>query len=157
MSLSFCTECRKMVECKIEKKKITEYLRGSYYTYNGEIATCNKCGAEVYIPEILDGNMEKLYSEYRKKNGILNKEEIKLIPEKYQISNENISLILGWKRETFARYYDGKTQSKRYSDILEIILKNPEEYLKILEKNKSILKEIEYIKSKEATTMHISK
>ena len=103
-----------MVECKIEKKKITEYLKGCYYTYNGEIATCNKCGAEVYIPEILDGNMEKLYSEYRKKNGILNKEEIKLIPEKYQISNENISLILGWKRETFARYYDGKTPSKRY-------------------------------------------
>lgn len=59
MSLSFCTECRKMVECKIEKKKITEYLKGCYYTYNGEIATCNKCGAEVYIPEILDGNMDK--------------------------------------------------------------------------------------------------
>lgn len=156
MCLSFCTECRRMVEYKIEQKKITEYLRGSYYTYNGEIATCNECGAEVYIPEILDGNMKKLYSEYRKENGILNKEEIKLIPEKYQISNENLSLILGWEKGIFDRYYNGKTPSKRYSDILEKILKNPEKYLEILEKNKSRLKESEYIKSKEAVLLYIN-
>ena len=150
MSFSFCEECRKMVEYKIERKEITEYLKGSFYTYNGEIATCNECGAEVYVPEVLDGNMEKLYSEYREKNGILDKEEIKLIPQKYQISKKKLSLMLGWGEATFTRYYDGKTPSKRYSKTLEKILKNPDEYLKILEENKEKLKSSEYLKSKEA-------
>ncbi len=58
--------------------------------------------------------------------------------------------MLGWGEATFTRYYDGKTPSKRYSKTLEKILKNPDEYLKILEENKEKLKSSEYLKSKEA-------
>lgn len=94
--------------------------------------------------------MKKLYDEYRKEEDILSAEEIREIPEMYNISKKKLSKILGWGDNTFSRFYDGKTPSKRYSDILKELKENPTRYLDILEVNKELIKQKEYQKSKEA-------
>lgn len=146
----FCTECREFVNYNVEEKEVTEELKGKEYTYIAEITTCPICGEEVYVGEIDDRNMKKLYDEYRKEEGILSVDEIREIPEMYDISKKKLSKVLGWGDNTFSRYYDGKTPSKRYSDILKELKENPISYLEILEKSKVLIKEKEYQKSKEA-------
>ena len=150
MKKIFCTECREFIEYNIEEKEVTEELKGKEYTYIAEVTTCPICGEEVYVGEIDDRNMKKLYDEYRKEEGILSAEEIREIPKMYNISKKKLSKILGWGDNTFSRFYDGKTPSKRYSDILKELKENPTIYLDILEVNKELIKQKEYQKSKEA-------
>lgn len=52
------------------------------------------------------------------------------------MSEIELSQRLGWKDDTLSRYYDGKTQSKRYSDMLRDLRESPVEYLNILENSK---------------------
>ena len=150
MKKIFCTECREFIEYNIEEKEVTEELKGKEYTYIAEVTTCPICGEEVYVGEIDDRNMKKLYDEYRKEEGILSVDEIREIQEMYGISKKKLSKVLGWGDNTFSRYYDGKIPSKRYSDILKELKENPISYLEILEKSKVLIKEKEYQKSKEA-------
>ena len=117
---------------------------------NTLVTTCPICGEEVYVGEIDDRNIRKLYDEYRKEEGILSTDEIREIPEMYNISKKKLSKILGWGDNTFSRYYDGKTPSKRYSDILKELKENPARYIEILEDSKELIKQKEYQKSKEA-------
>ena len=117
---------------------------------NTLVTTCPICGEEVYVGEIDDRNIRKLYDEYRKEEGILSTDEIREIPEMYNISKKKLSKILGWGDNTFSRYYDGKTPSKRYSDILKELKENPARYIEILEDSKELIKKKEYQKSKEA-------
>ena len=151
MKKIFCTECREFIEYDIEEKEVTEELKGKEYTYIAEVTRCPICGEEVYVGEIDDRNMKKLYDEYRKDEDILSVEEIREIPEIYNISKKKLSKILGWGENTFSRYYDGKTPSKRYSDILKELKGNPIKYLEILDANKELIKQNEYQNSKEAT------
>lgn len=148
MKKIFCTECREFIEYNIEEKEVTEELKGKEYTYIAEVTTCPICGEEVYVGEIDDRNMKKLYDEYRKEEGILSAEEIREIPKMYNISKKKLSKILGWGDNTFSRFYDGKTPSKRYSDILKELKENPTRYFDILEVNKELIKQKEYQKVK---------
>ena len=150
MKKVFCTECREFVDYNIEEKEVKEELKGKEYTYLAEITTCPICGEEVYVGEIDDRNMERLYDEYRKAECILSIDEIREIPDMYSISKKKLSKILGWGDNTFSRYYEGKTPSKRYSDILKELKENPAKYIEVLEQSKELIKQKEYQKSKEA-------
>ena len=150
MKKVFCTECREFVDYNVNEKEVTEELKGKEYTYIAVVTTCPICGEEVYVGEIDDRNMERLYDEYRKAECILSVDEIREIPDMYSISKKKLSKILGWGDNTFSRYYDGKTPSKRYSDILKELKENPAKYIEVLEQSKELIKQKEYQKSKEA-------
>ena len=136
----FCTECREFVKCNVEDREVREELRGKEYTYIAEITTCPICGEEVYVGEIDDRNMKKLYDEYRKEEGILSIEEIREMPKMLGMSEIELSQRLGWEDDTLSRYCEGKTPSKRYSDMLRDLRENSVEYLNILENSKYLIR-----------------
>lgn len=148
----FCTECRKEVQYRTEEVKETAVLKGQEYAFDSTNAYCNECNEQLMVPKIEDRNLTNLYDTYRQKNDIISLEDIRSIPEKYQIGVRPLSQLLGWGEHTFNRYYKGDMPSKRYSDELKNILNDPKYYLAIVEENKERLaSETAYIKTKETT------
>ena len=64
MKTAFCEECRKIVIPNINEEKRSGKIKGVQYFYIGKVARCRECGSEVYMSEINDFNLEKLYKEY---------------------------------------------------------------------------------------------
>lgn len=151
---AFCPECRQDLKYSVKEIKDTAELKGEVYEFNSHIAYCEKCGGEVYVAELEDKNLKALYDAYRQRHEIISLEDIRAIPEKYNIGKRPLSLLLGWGEQTFSRYYDGDMPTKQYSDILKKIYAEPAYYLSMLEKSKDKLKSDKaYEKSKKVTEM----
>ncbi len=147
----FCPECRQDVKFSVKEKTDSAKLKGEVYEFSAKTAFCDECGDEVYVPEIEDENLKALYDAYRQKHGVISLEDIRAIPEKYNIGKRPLSLLLGWGEQTFSRYYDGDMPSKQYSEILKRVLNEPSYYLELLENRKDNLKsEKAFEKSKAA-------
>lgn len=148
----FCPECRKDVKFSVKEKVDSAELRGEIYEFTSKTAYCDECGSEVYVPEIEDENLKALYDAYRQKHGIISLEDIRTIPEKYNIGKRPLSLLLGWGEQTFSRYYEGDMPAKQYSEKLKRVLADPNYYLSLLESGKENLKSDKaYEKSKAVT------
>lgn len=153
----FCEECRNDVDYIESSVPMTGTIKKKDYHYVGKEAHCADCGSQLFIPELLDYNLQALYDVYRKENTIISLEQIREIPEKYDIGKRPLSLLLGWGEQTFSRYADGDMPTKQYSDILVRIYSDPEFYSELLEANKGNLKStLAYEKSRRAVDALLS-
>lgn len=64
----YCEECRKEVNVIEEKCILSGEVKGVKYNYDGKKVLCIECGAEVYVPHILDYNLEQLYKTIHEHN-----------------------------------------------------------------------------------------
>ena len=153
----FCEECRKDVNFVADRVPMCGFIKDKAYHYIGKQARCADCGAELFVPEFSDHNLQALYDVFREANGIISLEKLRAIPEKYSIGKRPLSLLLGWGEQTFSRYAEGDIPTKQYADILERIYNDPTFYAELLENNKSNLKsEISYEKSRRAVRALLS-
>lgn len=153
----FCPECRQDVSFSVREKLDCAELKNETFEFIAKVAYCDACGNEVYVHEIEDENLKTLYDLYREKHDIISLEDIREIPDKYNIGKRPLSLLLGWGENTFSRYYDGDIPSKQYSEILKRICADPSYYFSLLESGKENLKsELAFSKSKEATQKLLS-
>ncbi|MFN2341627.1 MAG: hypothetical protein ABR547_10215 [Halanaerobium sp.] len=67
---TFCPECRKNVEYQIKNSVEAKEVRGLEFEYTVERAYCNNCGAEIFIPELHDKNLQKIDNAYREKQEV---------------------------------------------------------------------------------------
>ena len=146
----YCPNCCDTVAFKTIKQIGSAILDEKEYKFNEIKAICEKCGKEVFIDEYHDANLDSFYDVYRDLNGIVSREAVQSIPEKYCIGKRPLSILLGWGEQTMTRYLEGKIPTKEYSDVLKLIATSPRYYYVILEANKDKLTEIAYKKSKEA-------
>jgi putative zinc finger/helix-turn-helix YgiT family protein len=155
--IAFCEECRNDVSYIETSVPMIGTIKEKTYHYIGKEAHCADCGAQLFVPELSDFNLQALYDVFRKENGIISLEQIREIPEKYAIGKRPLSLLLGWGEQTFSRYADGDIPTKQYSDTLLRIYNNPAFYFKLLETNKGNLKStLAYEKSRRAVTALLS-
>ena len=153
----FCEECRNDVSYIEKTIPMVGTIRDKEYSYIGREAYCADCGSQVFVPEITDANLRTLNDVYRQAKWIISLDQIREIPEKYDIGKRPLSLLLGWGEQTFSRYYDGDMPTKQYSDILTRIYNEPQFYSELLELNKGNLKStLAYEKSHRAVTALLS-
>ena len=151
MKTKFCPECRTDSTYTITRQKLTNTINAQTIEYDGEIALCDNCGKEIWVPEIHDSNLDALYTEYRKINASITPEMILEIISKYSIGKRPLSILLGWGEQTVSRYIDGHIPSKQYSDELIKIYNEPEYYRLLLERNKdNLTSQLTYNKSRQA-------
>lgn len=134
----FCPECRRDVEFSVREKNDSTELKGDIFLFSSRNAYCDECGVKIYLPKIEDENLEALYVAYRQKHGIISLEDIRAIPEKYNIGKKPLSLLLGWGEQAFSRYHDGDMPSKQHSEIMKQILADPSFYISLLESGKKL-------------------
>ena len=71
MKKIMCTECREFINYNVKEKIVTEKLKDKMCTYSEIIATCPICNSRVYVGEIEDENMKRIWDVYRNKNKIV--------------------------------------------------------------------------------------
>ncbi|WPX08202.1 hypothetical protein [Anaerocellum danielii] len=69
MNKAYCQNCREYTEYTIEKRIIEEY-KGVKVNVEEYVPRCNRCGKELFVQEIENDNLNRLYDKYRELTGI---------------------------------------------------------------------------------------
>lgn len=148
----YCPYCKKEVEYKIEKRNIKEFKGIEINTYEN-VAVCKECHQDLYVNEIEEKNNERIYELYREKANIIKPQDIVDLREKYDISQRELTSILGFGKMTINRYERGGVPTKSQSDYIKLLIENDDKFIeKVKEaykKNKINEKTYEKIVSKE--------
>ena len=124
----YCPYCKKEVEYKIEKRDLKEF-RGIEVNTFENVAICNKCNQDLYVNEIEDENNERIYQIYREKANIIKPEDIIKLREKYDISQRELTSILGFGKMTINRYERGGLPTKSQSDYIKLLIENDDKFI----------------------------
>jgi uncharacterized phage-associated protein len=143
----FCTQCRKEATYFLGKKTFKKIIKDKEYEFEITTAICESCGAEMFIPGLLDLNAKEIDEQYRKANGIVSIDDIKNIMQIYNIGKAPLSIALGFGEITVTRYLAGQIPSKEYSDIIKKALSSPNYMVELLNKNSEKIGEAAYKKS----------
>ena len=124
----YCPYCKKEVEYKIEKRDLKEF-RGIEVNTFENVAICNECNQDLYVNEIENENNERIYQIYREKANIINAEDIIKLREKYDISQRELTSILGFGKMTINRYERGGLPTKSQSDYIKLLIENDDKFI----------------------------
>lgn len=94
----------------------------------------------------------RLKDAYREKEGLLTSKQIRDIRVKYNISQSDLCVLLGWGAKTITRYESHQVQDKAHDTILKKIDQDPEWFLSLLNDAKSNLSIESYQKYLQAAT-----
>lgn len=126
---------------QIIERKVTYIVKGTSVTFNEKIKVNEETGEEIYDPKLEQENDITLYNEYRKLNSLLFPEEIKAIREKFGVTQVEFAQILGLGDKTITRYENGSLQDNAQNNLIKIVGRNSEEFLKLLKECKKLSKE----------------
>ena len=63
----YCINCMEKVDYKTETVAVDMDIDGVCYRFEEEHAFCEKCGEEIYVPEINDANVARNNKAYAKR------------------------------------------------------------------------------------------
>ncbi|WP_019907153.1 type II toxin-antitoxin system MqsA family antitoxin [Thermoanaerobacter indiensis] len=138
----FCPVCGTEQETEVIEKEEISNVRGDEIKVLARIRVCSVCGEELFDEELEEENIQRVYDIYRKKHGILSPEEIKGIRESYGLSQRAFAKLLGIGEASIARYETGALPEKSLSNMI-MLLKDPKNMKKLLEKNEDVLSQRE--------------
>lgn len=124
----YCPYCKKEVEYEVEKR-IYEKYKGVKIDVEENIAICKECREELYVNEIEDENNKKIYEKYRAVENIISASDIINFRNKFNISQRELTSILGFGKMTINRYESGSLPNKAQSDYIKAMIDNEELFL----------------------------
>lgn len=124
----YCPYCKKEVEYRIEKRDIKEFKWIEVNTFEN-VAICNECNEDLYVNEIENENNERIFKIYRKIANIITPQDIVNLRNKYDISQRELTAILGFGKMTINRYERGGLPSKSQSDYIRLLMDNEIEFV----------------------------
>jgi putative zinc finger/helix-turn-helix YgiT family protein len=138
MKGAFCPNCEEYTETTFGIEKEVYNVRGEPIEIEAEVTICQKCGEKIFDEERDSRNLEKAYSLYRDKHNLLPPDEIRLIREKYGLSQRALSRLLGWGEITIHRYENGAIQDNAHDKLLRLI-EDPQNMQRFFETNQNKL------------------
>lgn len=134
-----CTCC--MEEHEVKTVLVREYttFKNVKVMYDASYLYCDIVD-ELYMDEQqMQENDIKLKDAYRREEGLLTSTQIIGIREKYNISQRDLCILLGWGGKTITRYESHQVQDKAHDTILKKIDQDPEWFLALLSAAKNNL------------------
>ena len=132
----YCPYCKKEVEYKVDIRDFKEFRVIEINTYE-DVAVCKECHQDLNVKEIEEKNNERIYELYREKANIIKPQEIIDLREKYDISQRELTAILGFGKMTINRYERGGVPTKSLSDYIKFLI---DDNYKFIEKVKEAYK-----------------
>ena len=124
----YCPYCKKEVDYKIEKRDVKEFRGIEIDTYEN-VAVCKECHQDLYVNEIEEKNNERIYELYREKANIIKPQDIVDFRKKYDISQRELTAILGFGKMTINRYERGGVPTKSQSDYIRLLIDNDNKFI----------------------------
>ena len=124
----YCPYCKKEVDYKIEKRDVKEFRGIEINTYEN-VAICKECHQDLYVSEIEEKNNERINKLYREKANIIKPQDIVNLRKKYDISQRELTAILGLGKMTINRYERGGVPTKSQSDYIRLLIDNENKFI----------------------------
>lgn len=151
MSVEVLKKMKKLCLCCMEEHEIMlvrvdekNMFKDEEIEYQAIYEYCEETDEYFEPEELISQNDISLKNAYRVKVGFLTSNDIVSIRRKYDISQSDLSLLLGWGEKTIARYEGHQVQDAAHDSILRKIESDPEWFLELLETNKYRLKKDAY-------------
>ncbi|MBR6688598.1 MAG: DUF4065 domain-containing protein [Clostridia bacterium] len=148
----YCPYCREEKEYIIETREVKEFRGKEIDTYEN-VAMCKTCKNDLYVNELETENSKRIYEAYRQTENIIKPQDIIDLRSKYDISQRELTAILGFGKMTINRYERGGVPTKSQSDYIKLLIENESKFIeKVKEaysKNNITKKTYEKIMSKE--------
>lgn len=141
-----CYSCGKTGVCEYKEEIKKDRISGIEIEYLEKYYECPNCGNKM-DDDMYDFNVASANDALRKKTGLIRVCEIEEIIDKYDISQKNLSVVLGFGEIQISRYLKSGNPNKKHSDILKSIKDNPFIFEGYLLNAKEILDEKAYKKS----------
>ena len=119
----YCEKCNEKVEYLIINEVKEEY-KNVKVNVEQNIGVCSQCKERLYVTELEEANLDRLYKKYRELTGIVSPKDIIEFREKYNISQRELVAILDWGKMTINRYERGSLPNQSHSEILKLIINN---------------------------------
>lgn len=139
----YCPKCEAEVESTIRDVLETYPVKGEKITVNARVRFCKCCGTDVWDEELDEKNLLDAFEKYRKKHNLLQPHEIRMIREKYGLSQTAFARILGFGDKTITRYENGSIADAAQNNLIELV-QSPKNFKLLLEKNKEKISAQDY-------------
>lgn len=141
-----CTCCMKEHDVKEVMVSEKSLFKGMEVKYDARYYYCS-IAEELYVDEEMgDANDIRMKDAYRSAVGVLTSEEIRGIRLKYGITQSDLCLLLGWGGKTITRYESHQVQDKAHDTILRKLDQDPEWFLQLLRRSRTLMRLEAYAK-----------
>lgn len=148
----YCPYCREEKEYVIETREVKEFRGKEIDTYEN-VAMCKTCNNDLYVNELENENSKRIYEAYRQTENIIKPQDIIDLRNKYDISQRELTAILGFGKMTINRYERGGVPTKSQSDYIRLLIDNESKFIEKVkeayDKNNITEKTYEKVISKE--------
>jgi putative zinc finger/helix-turn-helix YgiT family protein len=117
----FCGNCEEFHETTVTKEWREFQIKDTAVSGKVTVLTCVHCGSEVYDKKNAIANDIILFDDYKRKNKLLTSTDIKLIRDKYNLTQEALAKILGFGLKTITRYENGSIQDITHDNLLKLL------------------------------------
>jgi putative zinc finger/helix-turn-helix YgiT family protein len=136
----FCDKRANLISKVVEKEFKKESFSINEFYYK-----CDSCGEE-FTTEKTDGiTLNQVYNQYREKFGLPFPEELIRLREKYEISAQKMSHVLGLGINTYSNYEKGEIPTSANSKLIASA-KRPDIFLSYLSQSKDVINEQSYLR-----------
>ena len=130
----YCPNCDSEVESTVRVVSETYPVKGEDITITAHVRFCNCCGNDLWDDKLDAKNLLDAFAVYRKNHNLLQPLEIRMIREKYNLSQVAFARVLGLGDKTIARYENGSIQDAAQNNLIDLV-QHPSNFKKLLEKN----------------------
>lgn len=128
-----CPSCMEEHDVTVVEIEETNIFKGEKIKYVAQYCYCSNSEEYYETEEQMSANDISMKDGYRKKMRLLTSNEIVAIRQKYEISQSDLAILLGWGEKTITRYEGHQVQDVAHDSILRKIDSDSEWYLELLE------------------------
>lgn len=118
----FCPFCEEITNVVLIKKDKTVIVRGDAITYSDEFLECTVCANSFDSSSNQDSLKDIIYPQYRKKYNFKTPDEIRKFRKNINLTQKELSDLLGWGGATLSRYENGSLQDDTHDVALHMIM-----------------------------------
>lgn len=152
-----CPCCMEKHDKNIITIKESTVFKGVSIDFEANYTYCS-ISDETYADEQqLSANDIAMKNAYREKTGLLTSDQIADIRSKYDISQADLCILLGWGQKTITRYESHQVQDIAHDTILRKLDNDPEWFLELLNQAKESISVSAYAKYFDAGILYFEK
>ncbi len=140
--LKICPACDSTTGLEIIERPEEFEIKGEKITILARLYHCKECDRSFSNKELGDP-FKTAYDEYRRLKGMVQPEQIVQFRKKYDLSQKELSDLLGFGAVTLSRYENGSLQDEAHDNILKLAME-PQNLLQLVQQRSSKIPERKY-------------
>ncbi|MCX6054388.1 MAG: DUF4065 domain-containing protein [Chloroflexi bacterium] len=137
--LKQCPTCDKTTGMELINRPEEFEIKGQKIMVEVSLYHCKECDSEFSTKELGDP-FKNAYDLFREKNGMVQPQQIIEFRKKYDLTQKELSDLLGFGGVTLSRYENGSLQDQAHDNVLKLSME-PHNFLLLLNRNQTAIEE----------------